>query len=190
MRLLAIDTTGAFSSTAIYDDGIIAQIINEDDYSHLQKLVPGIKLLMDEEEVKPEDIDAVAVSRGPGSFTGIRIGMATAKGLAQIWNKPIVEVPTLATFAFCDYSWTDEENALYCPVFDAKRMQVYAAAYEKNNKEAVYEHRIIEPGSLYCKALRGYPEEQHQQCNYRNREHRLHLDKAEEIGDLRSVLVS
>ncbi|MDO5331468.1 MAG: tRNA (adenosine(37)-N6)-threonylcarbamoyltransferase complex dimerization subunit type 1 TsaB [Bacillota bacterium] len=143
MKLLAIDTTGAYSSIAIYDDGIVAQIINQEDYSHLQRLVPTIKQLMDEEEVRPEDLDAIAVSRGPGSFTGIRIGMATAKGLAQIWNKPIVEVPTLATFAYRDYDFGEigEELKLdeiaYCPVFDAKREQIYGGAYRYNSDEQI-----------------------------------------------------
>ena len=143
MKLLAIDTTGAYSSIAIYDDGIIAQIVNHEDYSHLQKLVPTIKELMDEEKVKPEELDAIAVSRGPGSFTGIRIGMATAKGLAQIWEKKIVEVPTLATFAFRDYDFGEigEEFGLdeiaYCPVFDAKRDQIYGGAYRKDSAEPI-----------------------------------------------------
>lgn len=130
MKLLAIDTTGAYSSVAIYDDGKITQIINEDNYSHLQKLIPVIQNLLEKENVKPQDLDAIAVSMGPGSFTGIRIGMATAKGLAQIWNKPIVEVPTLASFAFKNLSWLDEKDVAICPVFDAKRHQIYGGAYK------------------------------------------------------------
>jgi len=139
MKLLAIDTTGAYSSIAIYDDGIIAQIVNEEDYSHLQKLVPTIEKLMEEEEVEPSSLDAIAVSEGPGSFTGIRIGMATAKALAQIWEKPILTVPTLATFAFRDYDFETDEKILYCPVFDAKREQIYGGAYLKNSEKAFIE---------------------------------------------------
>lgn len=143
MKLLAIDTTGAYSSIAIYDDGIIAQIINEEDYSHLQKLVPTVKALLDEEEISPAEIDAVAVSRGPGSFTGIRIGMATAKALAQIWDKPIVEVPTLATFAYRDYDFGEMTEGCqmseiaFCPVFDAKREQIYGGAYYYLNDKPI-----------------------------------------------------
>lgn len=133
MKLLAIDTTGAYSSVAIYDDGKITQIINEDNYSHLQKLIPVIQKLLADENVSPKDLDAIAVSMGPGSFTGIRIGMATAKGLAQIWNKPIVEVPTLASFAFKDYSFDVEKDVAICPVFDAKRHQIYGGAYNPNS---------------------------------------------------------
>ena len=144
MLILAIETTGPVSSVALNRDGIITEIRNEDSYSHLKQLMPMVKELMDEEEVSGEDLDAIAVSQGPGSFTGIRIGMVSAKGLAQVWDKPIVEVPTLATFAFRDYSWEEEDKScLYCPVIDAKMHQVYAAAYEKGNKDAVI------PGASY-----------------------------------------
>lgn len=132
MKLLAIDTTGAYSSVALYDDGKIYQKINDDDFSHLQRLIPVVSELLTERDCKPRELDAIAVSRGPGSFTGIRIGMASAKGLAQIWNKPIVCVPTLASFAFRPYSF-ESESQLYCPVFDAKRHQIYGGAYEKNS---------------------------------------------------------
>ena len=144
MLILAIETTGPVSSVSLYRDGIITEIKNEDSYSHLQQLMPMIKKLMSEEEVDAESIDAIAVSQGPGSFTGIRIGMVSAKALAQVWNKAIVEVPTLASFAFRDYDWEEDgKRYLYCPVIDAKMHQVYAAAYEKNNENAVV------PGASY-----------------------------------------
>ena len=130
MIILAIETTGPLASAAIYRDGKTVYTVNDADFSHLQECVPMIKRLMEDEGVKPEDIDAIAVSRGPGSFTGIRIGMATAKGLAQVWNKPVVEVPTLESFAWADMPYTN--STLICPVFDARRSQVYAAAFRRN----------------------------------------------------------
>ena len=144
MLILAIETTGPVSSVSLNRDGIITEIRNEDSYSHLKQLMPMVKDLMDGEGVRGEDLDAIAVSMGPGSFTGIRIGMVSAKGLAQVWDKPIVEVPTLATFAFRDYGWEEEgKRYLYCPVIDAKMHQVYAAAYEKCNDVPVV------PGASY-----------------------------------------
>ena len=130
MAILAIETTGPLASVAIYRDGKACYYINDSSFSHLQECIPMVKKAMAEEGVRPEDIDAIAVSKGPGSFTGIRIGMATAKGLAQVWDKPIVEVPTLESFAWADMPYT--RNTLICPVFDARRSQVYAAAFRKD----------------------------------------------------------
>ena len=129
MLILAIETTGPLASAALYDDGMVSFVRNSSDFSHLQECVPMIKALLSEEEADPAQLDAVAVSCGPGSFTGIRIGMATAKGLAQIWNKPVIEVPTLESFAWADIPFT--RSTLICPVFDARRSQVYAAAFRK-----------------------------------------------------------
>ena len=129
MTLLAIDTTGACSSVALSIDGRIVQKINESEFSHLQKLIPTVEMLLKQESLDPSSLDAIAVSRGPGSFTGIRIGMATAKGLAQIWDKPIIEVPTLASFAFRSYDFELDTKCAVCGVFDAKRHQIYGGAY-------------------------------------------------------------
>ena len=144
MILLSIETTGPISSVAINNNGQITEIKNEDSYSHLKQLMPMVERILSETHTEPETLDAIAVSQGPGSFTGIRIGMVSAKGLAQVWNKPIIEVPTLATFAFRDYDWEDTTKTyLYCPVLDAKMHQVYAAAYEKRYKDAIV------PGNAY-----------------------------------------
>ena len=130
MIILAIETTGPLASAALYDDGIVSFVQNGSNFSHLQECVPLVKTLLAEEEVSPESIDAIAVSCGPGSFTGIRIGMATAKGLAQVWNKPVIEVSTLESFAWADLPFT--RTTLICPVFDARRSQVYAAAFRRD----------------------------------------------------------
>lgn len=127
MILLAIETTGPYASVAIYRDGVVREIINKTDYSHLQQITPMALEILKQCGIAPAELDAVVVSRGPGSFTGLRIGMATAKGLAQIWDKPIVCVPTLESFAYSEDP--RPENALVCPVFDARRSQVYAAAF-------------------------------------------------------------
>ena len=129
MLILAIETTGPLASAALFDDGIVSCIQSGSEFSHLQECVPMIKSLLAEEETDPKELDAIAVSCGPGSFTGIRIGMATAKGLAQVWDKPIIEVPTLESFAWADLPFT--RSTLICPVFDARRSQVYAGAYRR-----------------------------------------------------------
>jgi tRNA threonylcarbamoyladenosine biosynthesis protein TsaB len=142
MIILAIETTGPLASVAIlYDHNIIKESINHTHYSHLEEIVPMIKAILWEKGLKKDDITAIAVSRGPGSFTGIRIGMATAKALAQVWGKPIIEVPTLKSFA---YGEKETNGFIICPIFDARRSQIYAAAYKR---EGDIVQTLIEEGA-------------------------------------------
>lgn len=126
MRILAMETTGAAASVALIDEqGNIVERASEQTLSHLQNLIPLTEALLKDRKLQIGDIDCIAVSEGPGSFTGIRIGMATAKALAQALGLPLIPVPTLRAFA-----WNAPDfGGLLCPVFDAKREQVYAGAY-------------------------------------------------------------
>ncbi len=128
MTILAIETTGPLASAALSRDGVVTEKVNMTNYSHLEEIAPMAMELMQEQGVKGSGLDAIAVSRGPGSFTGVRIGVATAKGFAQVWGKPIVEVPTLEAFA-----WNAElkPGDVICPLFDARRSQVYCGAWLK-----------------------------------------------------------
>ncbi|MCF0150313.1 MAG: tRNA (adenosine(37)-N6)-threonylcarbamoyltransferase complex dimerization subunit type 1 TsaB [Firmicutes bacterium] len=145
MLILAIETTGKLASAALLKGSQVCEAVNHTDYSHLQEIVPMIDRLLKENSIVPAQLDAIAVSRGPGSFTGVRIGMATAKGLAQVWNKPVIEVPTLASFAFGVYDWLPQgERLLFCPLFDARRNQVYSGVYEPLNGSAVIEDRAVD----------------------------------------------
>ncbi len=128
MKLLAIETTGPICSVALGDGERFDMLVNDTAYSHLEAVAPMARQIMEQSGVAASELDAVAVSRGPGSFTGIRIGMATAKGLAQIWDKPVVCVPTLESFAYGSGLPADGSK-IVCPLFDARRSQVYAAAY-------------------------------------------------------------
>lgn len=130
MYILALETTGAHASAAIInDEGTVFEIRSEDVLNHLQSLMPMVQQLLEESGLKLADMDAVAASQGPGSFTGIRIGVSSARALAQILNIGTLAVPTLKAFA---YNMPDFDG-LICPVFDARRSQVYAGAYRWNN---------------------------------------------------------
>ena len=129
MYILAIETTGAFASVALAKDNkIIGHISGNDRFSHLQNLMPQVETVIKENKLSIGDIGLIAVSNGPGSFTGIRIGVSTARALSQILNVPCVAVPSLEALALrgADHA---KGNTLICPMLDARRSQVYAGGY-------------------------------------------------------------
>jgi len=141
MKLLAIETTGAKASAALIDEkGKVTVQGSDETMNHLQHLIPMIQQLMTNCALSINDVTGILVSEGPGSFTGIRIGMATAKGLAQALNVPIAGVPTLRSFAY----HLEDCEAIACPVFDARREQVYSGAYVWNGTEAI---QLVEDGA-------------------------------------------
>lgn len=136
MYILALETTGAHASAAIInEEGQIFDAHSEEVLNHLQSLMPMVQRLLRENGLELKDMDAIAASQGPGSFTGIRIGVSTARALAQVLKIKTIAVPTLKAFA---YNMPDFDG-LICPVFDARRSQVYAGAYRwrKGNIEEV-----------------------------------------------------
>lgn len=141
MYILAIETTGAFASVAVaeaLDHGrecrILAHVEGHDRYSHLQNLTPQIQRVLSDAEITMDDLSAIAVANGPGSFTGIRIGVSTTRALSQVKGIPCVPVSSLEALAMravCAAS-ADEapaDGALICPILDARRSQVYGGGY-------------------------------------------------------------
>lgn len=134
MKLLAIETSSLVASAAVLEDDIvIAEYSVNHKKTHSQTLLPMIDEIFKRVEMDVSEMDAIAVAKGPGSFTGLRIGSATAKGLAQALNIPIVPVPTMAAMAYRFYG---NEN-LICPMMDARRHQVYTGLYTFKDGELV-----------------------------------------------------
>jgi len=130
MYILGIETTGAFASVALlHDDKIIGYISGNDRFSHLQNLIPQVEAVIKDSKLSLDDLDAIAVSRGPGSFTGIRIGVSTARALSQILDIPCVPVPSLEALAMRGAEHAKGHPLLICPMLDARRSQVYAGGY-------------------------------------------------------------
>ena len=114
------------ASTAIYEDGItMAEYTVDFKMTHSQTLLPMIDEMVKLVGIDLNTIDAIAVSGGPGSFTGLRIGSATAKGLGLALNKPLIHVPTLDATAYNLFG----ASGLICPIMDARRKQVYTGIY-------------------------------------------------------------
>lgn len=127
MNILAIDSSGLVASVALMtEDTMLAEYTVNYKKTHSQTLLPMIDEIISMLEIEKTTIDAIAIAKGPGSFTGLRIGSATAKGLGLALNKPIIEVPTLDALALNYFGF---ENVI-CPLMDARRNQVYTGLYK------------------------------------------------------------
>ena len=132
MKILAIDSSGLVASVAVVCDGdLVGEFTVNHKKTHSQTLLPMLDELAKMIEMDLNTIDAVAVAGGPGSFTGLRIGSATAKGLALALNKPIVHVPTVEALAYNLCGHRD----IVCPIMDARRNQVYTGLYRFNGNQ-------------------------------------------------------
>lgn len=132
MKILALDSSGLVASVAIVtEDILLAEYTVNYKKTHSQTLLPMLDEIVKMVGLDLSEVDAIAVSAGPGSFTGLRIGSATAKGLGLALKKPLISVPTLDSIAYNLYG----TDSLICPLMDARRNQVYAGLYEfKENK--------------------------------------------------------
>ncbi len=132
MMILAIDSSGMTASCAVAtEDKILAEFNVNNKKTHSQTLLPMIDTLKNILELNIEDIDAIAISKGPGSFTGLRIGSATAKGIALAIDKPIIEISSLEAMAYQIFA----ADAVICPMMDARREQVYAGLFEYEDQD-------------------------------------------------------
>lgn len=142
MHILAIETTGPYCSAALIDEKNNIYVKNSDErLNHLTTLMPMVKELLTEHKIEMTELDAIAASVGPGSFTGIRIGVTTARGIAQVLDKECIAVPTLYAFArglrdACEAEKNRGAKTAFCPMFDARRKQIYSCCLT-GDEEAV-----------------------------------------------------
>lgn len=127
MKILGIDTSTPIGSVALIDDeNIVAEHTLNIVQAHSSRLMPAIDTVLKWGEITPHELDGCAVGIGPGSFTGIRIGVATVKSLCYAVDKPIVGVSTLEAIAY-NLRWS---AGLICPILDARRSEIYGAIFE------------------------------------------------------------
>ncbi len=141
MKILAFDSSGLVASVAIVqDDNLIAEYTTNYKKTHSQTLLPMLDEVVRMTETDKKSFDLLAVAAGPGSFTGLRIGSATVKGLALAWDIPVVAVPTLEALAY--NAWGSRH--IICPIMDARRRQVYTGLYrfDKDDKIEVLMDQI------------------------------------------------
>lgn len=126
MKILALDSSGLVASVALVEDeALLAEYTVNYKKTHSQTLLPMLNEIAQMIELDLKSVDAIAVAGGPGSFTGLRIGSATAKGLGLALDKPLISVPTVDALAYnlCG------SDAYICPIMDARRNQVYTGIY-------------------------------------------------------------
>ncbi len=140
--ILCIETSTTVCSVALTRDGkLVAARQENEGNSHANRLTVLIEELFADSSVSPEmsDIDAVAVSSGPGSYTGLRIGVSTAKGICFALDKPLIAIPSLAVLAWPVVQKlganASNKDSWFCPMIDARRMEVYAAMFNSNMEQ-------------------------------------------------------
>ena len=131
MRILAIDSSGLVATVAVVEEEneiskTIAEYTINYKKTHSQTLLPMLDEIVKMTDMNLDTIDAIAVAGGPGSFTGLRIGSATAKGLGLALKKPLIHIPTVEGLAY-NLCYTDR---IICPIMDARRNQVYTGIYQ------------------------------------------------------------
>lgn len=141
MNILAIESSGLVASAAVVEDGLLkTEFTVNNKLTHSETLLPMVRSMLDISGLDMHRIDAIAVSAGPGSFTGLRIGAATAKGLALALNIPVISVASLKAMA---YGLSELSESVICPIMDARREQVYSAAYRHGAEVLAEEPRDI-----------------------------------------------
>ena len=141
MKILGIDSSGLVASVAIVeDDRLVAEYNLQHKITHSQTLLPMLEEIRNRIHLDMQTIDAIAVAAGPGSFTGLRIGAATVKGLGLALGKPIIPVPTLEGMAYNCYG----TDLLVCPIMDARRNQVYTGLYSFEKEDRIRMKSVME----------------------------------------------
>ena len=169
MKILAIDSSGLVAGVAVAEDEtLLAEYTTNYKKTHSQTLLPMLDEVKRMIDLELSSLDAIAVAAGPGSFTGLRIGSATAKGLGLALNKPLISVPTVDALAMNLYG----AGGYICPIMDARRNQVYTGIYafvpEKENADAgmeqtcrleVIKAQYVAPIEEVVRTLNDLPEE-------------------------------
>lgn len=153
MKILAVDSTAKIASAALCeDDTLLAEYTLNNGNTHSETLLPMVKAILDAFGMKPHDVDLFAVSAGPGSFTGVRIGTSTIKGLAFGTDIPVIGVSTLEALAM-NLNFDDGEDEKYIiPCMDARRAQLYTATFVRRDGKLC---RLTPDRAISCEELAG-----------------------------------
>jgi tRNA threonylcarbamoyladenosine biosynthesis protein TsaB len=151
MLILAVDTTTPHGSVALLENSnLLAEVSCVSSLTHSERLLPAVDLMLGQRGLTIKDMEAYAVAAGPGSFTGIRIGLSTIKSFALALSHPIAPVSTLKALAL---KLKVPHNRLLCPLMDARKGEVYAALFEvrKGRLAEVVNQGVYSPDQFFTR---------------------------------------
>ena len=140
--ILNIDTATDICSIAVSQAGKMLSLVEEANNNHASRITSMIEEALAIAKINIKDLAAVAMSNGPGSYTSLRVGTSTAKGICYALDIPLIAVDTLTSLAYAAFREWDEADVLYCPMIDARRMEVYMTLFAKNTEGVL---KVIEP---------------------------------------------
>jgi len=151
VRILALETSTPAGSLAVMEEkGLLGEVFINVSVSHSRRIMPSLEWLLSEIGLTIDDIDGYTISIGPGSFTGLRIGLSTIKGLAMATGKPVVGISSLEALA---WNIAGGERVI-CPMIDARKKEVYSALYRRDDRSGlvcIQEEQAIDPGRMLDK---------------------------------------
>jgi len=148
--ILGIETSTPIGSVAVFANGKLVSVINHHyERTHAKLMAPMIEWVLKHAGLRPDQIDAVAVSKGPGSYTGLRVGVSSAKGLCLALDKPLIGISSLEVLAWKVQPLAEQLGAWICPMIDARRMEVYCTFFDHEmHEKAIHQAKIIEEGAF------------------------------------------
>ena len=143
-KILCIDTTSEFCSVSLFiNQNLIENNNSKIERSHSKLLIKLIDDTLNNNKLKIADIDIFSISKGPGSYTGLRIGLSSIKGFCYALNKPLISINTLKILAISALENIDDKDFILCPMIDARRMEVYTKSFDHNLNELSNDQAII-----------------------------------------------
>jgi len=152
--ILVLETATDVGSVGLYSgDSLLGHQDIHVGRMHARLLMPMVRQLLENLQIEKGQIDAVAISKGPGSYTGLRVGVSTAKGLCMAWDIPLMALTSLELLALQVEKWAFELQAYICPMIDARRMEVYTALYDSKMEEVRGIHALVLDNNSFEKEL-------------------------------------
>lgn len=144
IKILCVDTTSEFCSISLFENDILIE--NNDskiERSHSKLIIKIIDDILINNKLKAKELDAFSISKGPGSYTGLRIGLSSLKGFCYALEKPLIAVNTLKILAKSALKYIEDKDSILCPMLDARRMEVYTKIFNYNLNELSKDQALI-----------------------------------------------